>query len=124
MTTLEAAQSPEGREQRRQVFARRAAAAPVTPYEHVICLVLNELEVPYFTHKVNEGKEMDVYVPSLRLDIEVDGGNHVGKGSLRDEERDAFLKERGYTVLRLSHGAIMNGSFVAMLREALEGTTE
>jgi Protein of unknown function (DUF559) len=117
--TLEAAQSPEGREQRRQVFARRAAAAPVTPYEHVICLVLNEFEIPYFAHKVNEGKEMDVYVPSRRLDIEVDGGNHVGKGAVRDEERDAFLRERGYIVLRLKHGEIMSGSFVRRLQEAL-----
>lgn len=117
--TLEAARSPEGRERQKSVFARRAAAAPTTPYEHVICLVLNELEIPYFVHKVNEGREMDIYVPTWKLDIEVDGVNHVGKGATRDKERDAFLEERGYTTLRLRHSEIVSGSFVRRLQEAL-----
>jgi very-short-patch-repair endonuclease len=117
---LDASRSPEGRERQRSAFARRAAAAPTTPYEHVICLVLNELEIPYFVHKVNEGKEMDLYVPSNKLDIEVDGVNHSGKGTLRDKERDVYLMENGYRVLRIKHRDILNGSFIAQLQEALK----
>ena len=117
--SLEDAQSEAGRARRREVYARRAAASPITPYEHIVSLVLNDLEVPYFMHKVAEGKEMDVLVPSLSLDIEVDGVNHVGKGALRDSKRDAYLAERGYAVLRLKHGEILNGAFIVKLQRAL-----
>ncbi len=118
--TLEAVRSPEGRERQRWAYARRAAAAPTTPFEHAVCLILNEMKVPYFVHKVIEGKEADIYVPSHKLDIEVDGVNHVGKGAVHDQKRDKFLQGKGHNVLRLKHGSITNGSFITRLQEALK----
>lgn len=114
------ARSETGRERRRNLSALRAATNPVTPHEHAVALVLNELELPYFLHKVLEGKEMDIYIPSHCLDIEIDGSNHTGKGREQDTARDAYLKARGYDVLRLRHGMIDNGSFISKLQDILK----
>jgi very-short-patch-repair endonuclease len=43
---------------------------------------------------------LDFYAPTLRLVIELDGGQHVAQNS-HDEERTRWLSERGATVLRL-----------------------
>jgi very-short-patch-repair endonuclease len=42
---------------------------------------------------------LDFYCPALRLAIELDGGQHANE-SKRDQERDAWLAQRGVTVLR------------------------
>src|SRR3954451_21360612 len=42
---------------------------------------------------------LDFYCPALRLAIELDGGQHAEE-SARDKRRDAWLIERGVTLLR------------------------
>jgi very-short-patch-repair endonuclease len=42
---------------------------------------------------------LDFYCSALALDIELDGGQHT-ISSTRDRERDAWLKQKGVTVLR------------------------
>lgn len=116
----EESHSEDDRARRRKIGARRAAASPLTPYEHAVVLVLNELETPYFIHKVIDVNEFDIIVPSHKLNIEVDGSNHVGEaGRSKDAARDILTSEKGYTVLRLPHSEIKSGVFIAKLREAL-----
>jgi len=45
----------------------------------------------------------DFYCSSAKLVIELDGISHdLGERPLRDEKRDAFLRERGYRVFRIT----------------------
>jgi very-short-patch-repair endonuclease len=116
----EDAASTGGRLRRQDVFARRAAAAPTTPHEHAVCLALNELGVPYFVHKIIDGKEADIYVPSHKLDIEVDGSSHYGQGALRDQKRDDYLRNKGHNVLRVKNSSVKNDSFISKLQAILK----
>jgi len=44
---------------------------------------------------------LDFYCPTLRLAIELDGGQHTdAKHESKDRQRDQWLRERGVTVLR------------------------
>jgi very-short-patch-repair endonuclease len=44
---------------------------------------------------------LDFYCPSLRLAIELDGGQHAaGRNASRDTRRDRWLQDPGVTVLR------------------------
>jgi very-short-patch-repair endonuclease len=42
---------------------------------------------------------LDFYCPTLRLAVELDGGQHAQSES-RDRQRDEWLRQRGVTVLR------------------------
>jgi very-short-patch-repair endonuclease len=42
---------------------------------------------------------LDFYCPTLALAIELDGGQHT-QNTVRDRERDEWLKQQGVTVLR------------------------
>ena len=45
---------------------------------------------------------LDFYCPAAKLCVEVDGwGHNMGDQPARDERRDAWLSERGVTVLRI-----------------------
>ena len=44
---------------------------------------------------------LDFYCPTLRIAIEIDGGQHAEhRHEARDRQRDRWLSERGVTVLR------------------------
>ena len=59
---------------------------------------------------------LDFYCPSLRLAIELDGGQHSqGERALLDRKRDQWLARRGVTVLRF-----WNSDITANLSGALE----
>ncbi|KKC24420.1 hypothetical protein WP12_19440 [Sphingomonas sp. SRS2] len=50
----------------------------------------------------------DFYCAAARLAIEIDGEAHDRAGQVeRDQGRDAFLKENGYQVLRVSAADVM-----------------
>ena len=52
---------------------------------------------------------LDFYCAKARLAIEIDGMSHdVGDRPERDLRRDAWLKARGVTVVRIQAGAIRN----------------
>ena len=50
---------------------------------------------------------VDFFIPTAKLVIELDGSQHYeGKGPVRDEERDRFLRDNGMTVLRYSNADV------------------
>lgn len=110
-----------GRERRRNIMAIRAAQGPVTPQEHLIALLLNDIEVPYFLHKVIGPREHDVVIPSLNVIIEVDGSNHSSdEAQEKDAERDMLMFDEGYVTLRVSHSSLVTGEFIPFIMDALE----
>jgi very-short-patch-repair endonuclease len=51
---------------------------------------------------------LDFYCPSARLAVEVDGLSHDNAAQVRhDEKREAWLAERGVTVLRVRAGDVL-----------------
>jgi very-short-patch-repair endonuclease len=51
---------------------------------------------------------LDFYAPSLRLAIELDGGQHnEAEQQHRDQKRDAWFAERGVMTLRFSNADVM-----------------
>ncbi|PCI25501.1 hypothetical protein COB57_02175 [Candidatus Peregrinibacteria bacterium] len=57
-------------------------------------------------NKYIEGFELDIYIPSCRLNIEIDGREfHKGAGKkIRAQIRDRHLSKQGITVMRLKDG--------------------
>jgi very-short-patch-repair endonuclease len=117
--------SDTGRRRRKNLGAARAAKSPITPQEHLVTLALNNVDVPYFVHRVMDGWELDVYVPSYRLDIEIDGGNHVGEeNEAHDADRDTQMIAAGIHVLRLPHLCIRTGEFAQIIYDRLDSLSE
>jgi hypothetical protein len=84
----------------------------ITKPEAGVMTYLTEAEVPYLVHKPQGPYTLDIYVPSLRLDIEADGAYyHDGRNADREAVRDAYLTEQGVTVLRLSEAEIKARDF-------------
>src|SRR5438477_12828237 len=62
---------------------------------------------------------LDFYCHEARLAFEIDGGQHFEPPAITaDEERTAFLKARGLTVLRFTNSDVM-GSLSAVLEAIL-----
>lgn len=109
--------------------ARRASAmlkilsdSPVTENEKIVGMALTALGVPFTVHDVSVSRELDIYIPSLGINIEVDGCNHLGDSSRsRDKERDEYIRSMGIEVVRISHQSIRDGSFIAKLADTLSG---
>lgn len=124
---------PARRQAHRDNALRMAANNPVTPHEMQVIAALTSIGfIPaglkhvgtaFTIHDVHSGREMDVYIPDLMLDVEVDGEAHSrGQRLRRDRERDQELSAAGYKILRLTHTEIDDGSFVTKLLNALEGS--
>lgn len=93
---------------------------PLTAYESAVALVLLRDNIAFVPHDTSSGYEMDLYVPSKNLDIEVDGKHHLrDKFIAKDTERDQVLTNRGYAILRISHDEIDDKSFISMIIDAL-----
>ena len=119
-----AAMTPEQREAHRAGLRKANAhikgGKVVTQLEAAVLMVLNACLVPYFVHFGVGGYTADVYVPSLRLDIEADGSAfHNEDTAEREAERDAALAAVGVTVLRLTEAEIEAGDW-SRLHAALE----
>ena len=53
----------------------------------------------------------DFYCPAANLMVEIDGKAHdMGQRSQRDTVRDAFMHEKGYTVLRITASAVLQNA--------------
>jgi very-short-patch-repair endonuclease len=116
MKAVWAAKSPEQRadanarlaKERRKIKGGRT----ITRIEGMTMEHLNDLEVPYLTHKERGDYVCDIFVPSLRLDVECDGGQfHDESTAEREATRDAALVAEGVTVLRLSEDEIKAGDW-------------
>lgn len=128
------AQSVAGRERRRRVlkqlwedpeFIRRTmlaiAARPISKYERRVIDQLDEWDVTYVPHLNIYRYELDIYVPELHLDIEVDGWHHSLPGHPEhDAYRDAALNALNIRVARVNEKLIDQGWLVTWLREQLQ----
>jgi len=66
---------------------------------------------------------LDFYSPSLRLAVELDGGQHAqGKHMTADHERDQWLRERGVTVLRFWNSDVSE-NLAGLLERTAENVT-
>jgi very-short-patch-repair endonuclease len=63
-----------------------------------------QLEDSQFYRQKNIGRYIvDFYCPKGKLIIEIDGGQHYGNdGMKKDQERDRYLHDLGFDVLRFS----------------------
>lgn len=77
-----------------------------TPAEKSVCRILEEMGVKFVRQMpVRTGRKTfyaDIYIPSLRLVIEVDGGYHFTQEQKRkDENRSACLRRMGLHIYRI-----------------------
>src|SRR4029078_10748961 len=88
--------------------SRRAGAkklrANTTPHERVLWRALKELPVEgtHFRRQAPIGPYVvDFFCPAIRLIIELDGGHHNEDTTAeRDSERQAWLEQQGYKIIR------------------------
>ena len=109
------------RDQRTTVIERAYRASSVadsTSIERAVQAVLRGLGIAFEANARIGFYIVDVYIPSKNLVIECDGDywhNLPGRKE-RDAERDAWLMEVGFNVLRLSEKAIKAGEHVEVLK--------
>ncbi len=108
------------RELAKQNMLRLLANTPLYPYELIVAAYLDEIGVDYIPHCIEPGRELDLYVESCNVDIEIDGlGHYTQPGRVRDAERDVELTEKGYRIHRIPHATVDDDSYVPALRHAL-----
>jgi very-short-patch-repair endonuclease len=102
---------------------RRAVAkklrANTTPHERALWRALKEIPTDgtHFRRQAPIGPYVvDFFCPAKRLIIELDGGHHNDDGiAQRDQERQAWLEQEGYRVVRF-----WNSDITADLNAVLE----
>ena len=95
---------------------RRAAAkklrANATPHERILWRALKELPVDgtHFRRQAPIGRYVvDFFCPAKRLIIELDGGHHNRDETARhDHERQLWLEQEGYRIIRFWNSDISN----------------
>jgi len=113
---------------------RRAAAkklrANATPHERILWRALKELPVEgtHFRRQAPIGPYVvDFFCPAKRLIVELDGGHHNDdETAKRDRERQLWLEQEGYSVVRFWNSDI-TGDLHAVLEQiymALYGSRE
>jgi very-short-patch-repair endonuclease len=101
---------------------RRTAAtklrANTTPHERVLRRALKELRVDgtHFRRQAPIGRYIvDFFCPAKRLIIELDGGHHNDdETAKRDHERQLWLEQEGYRIIRFWNSDI-NDDLTAVL---------
>lgn len=69
----------------------------------------------------------DFYCHDARLVIETDGASHAGDRRERDDQRDAWMNERGLRVLRIPAGEVLRniddvlGTILRAARDRIDG---
>jgi very-short-patch-repair endonuclease len=95
---------------------RRAAAkklrANTTPHERIFWRALKELPIEgtHFRRQAPIGPYVvDFFCPAKKLIIELDGGHHNEDATAeRDDERQVWLEQEGYRVIRFWNSEIAN----------------
>jgi very-short-patch-repair endonuclease len=104
-------------------FIRRTAAkrlrANTTPHERILWRALKELptEGTHFRRQAPIGPYVvDFFCPAKRLVVELDGGHHTeDEAARRDRERQLWLEQEGYRVIRFWNSEI-NDDLTAVLK--------
>ena len=93
-----------------------------TPQERLLWHVYLKKSEINFSRQYRIGNYiLDFYAPSVRLAIEIDGGQHYEDAAIAyDQERTAFLQSKGIVVLRFTNTEIdrnLDGVFVRIEQE-------
>jgi very-short-patch-repair endonuclease len=96
---------------------RRATAkrlrATTTPHERTLWRALKELPIEgtHFRRQAPIGPYIvDFFCPAAHLIIEIDGGHHNDdETATRDQERQLWLEQEGYRVVRFWNSEITDG---------------
>ena len=107
---------------------RRAAAkrlrANTTPHERMLGRALKELPIDgtHFRRQAPIGRYVvDFFCPAKRLIIELDGGHHNEDATAaRDSERQAWLEQEGYRVVRFWNSDVVGNLNAVMERIYVE----
>jgi very-short-patch-repair endonuclease len=97
---------PEEREKHAQIMSivnRALGSSKTSSIEMAIANLLDALEVEYEPQKPIGRYVIDFYLPHKNLVVEVDGEYWHQRPGVpeKDARRDAFLREKGYNVLRI-----------------------
>jgi len=76
-------------------------------------------EIGFYNLETNKNGKADFVFPRLRLIIELDGTHHIERKHL-DEIRDAYLNQRGWKVLRISHAEYKKQTRVSEVKNLLQ----
>jgi very-short-patch-repair endonuclease len=103
-----------------EIRARTNGRKRRTRIETIVQAMLDTLGIDYVCQHPIGPYSIDFFVQSRALAIECDGAYwHTKPGAVeKDRKRDAYLVERGYSVLRLPEGDIKSGRFAEALRGA------
>lgn len=88
---------------------RRIELLEKSPYaEKVACLILKRMKIPFIRqYPIWTGRKQyyaDIYIPSVRLILEIDGAYHFTEKQKRlDANRSAGIRRLGYHVCRLNN---------------------
>lgn len=98
----------------------RSKATPSFP-EKVIIDIIEELNVPNIVREHREGRwYMDFADLDRKIDLEIDGSQHdLPQQKASDERKDAYLKEKGYTIYRI-RWKYLTKEFRAFLKDEVE----
>ena len=107
---------------------RRAAAKKLrsntTPHERILWRALKELPIEgtHFRQQAPIGPYVvDFFCPAKKLIIELDGGHHNEDATAeRDNERQAWLEQQGYKVIRFWNSEIFSELNAVMERIYVE----
>ena len=81
---------------------------------------LKTLPITVHRQKILGSFIVDFYIASARIVIELDGSQHYEElGKSKDTERDAWLKNEGYQILRYSN-ADVNQRFLSVCQDIAE----
>jgi hypothetical protein len=120
----EESRTASGRARRKLINAYRAAENPASPQEFGVALVLNQLDIQYFIHKViSTGRELDIAVPSFMINFEVDGSNHGPNAEDHDKKRDEEVAAAGYSIVRIPHRDFKTTAYITKICNALFNAT-
>jgi very-short-patch-repair endonuclease len=93
-----------------------------TSLEAPVISFLKENNINFiFQYKVDDRWLCDFYVPSINLIIECDGEywHNLDKVKIKDKVKNAYLKQKGYDLLRILEVDIKNDNYKSILKEKL-----
>lgn len=79
--------------------------AKPTKYEFMLMKALKKLGVRFLPQWFDGHKHVDIQIPSSKIDIEVDGRQHVTDANqiLSDLERSHYAHEKGYDTVHVTN---------------------
>ena len=103
----------QGHYSARNIYLFKPTSIEVAVYEE-----LENRNILFEKQKNIEGKfVVDAYIPELNLIIEADGDywHSLEKAKIRDEKKNKYLLENGYSLIRLKESEIKSGKFRKIL---------